>query len=59
MIEWLDEVPDDAEIGIVEDQRGQLDLIAFSGEDDQYILVVGGIPEARKKVNPQSNGKQR
>lgn len=37
-------VPDDAEIGIVEDQRGQLDLIAFSGEDDEHILAVGGIP---------------
>lgn len=58
MSEWLEEVPDDSEIGIVEDQPGQLDLIAFSGEDDQYILVVGGIPEHRKKVNPQSNGKQ-
>ena len=37
-------VRDDAEIGIVEDQRGLLDLIAFSGEDDEHILVVGGIP---------------
>lgn len=58
MVEWLGEVPDGAEIGIEVGQRGELDLIAFSGEDDQHILVVGGIPEDRKKVNPQSNGKQ-
>lgn len=55
MIEWLSELPDDADIGIEVAQRGELNLVAFSGEDE-YRLIVGGIPEDRKKANPQANG---
>lgn len=45
-IDWLGEVPDDAEIGIDVGQFGQRDLVAFleGGEADMWILALASIP---------------
>ena len=45
LIDWLGEVPDDAEIGIDVGQFGQLDLVAFleGGETDMWILALDAI----------------
>jgi len=42
LIDWLGEVPDEAEIGIDVGQFGQRDLVAFleGGETDMWILSV-------------------
>lgn len=46
LIDWLGEVPEDAEIGIDVGQFGQLDLVAFleGGETDMWILALDSIP---------------
>ena len=45
VIDWLGEVPEDAEIGIDVGQFGQLDLVAFfeGGETDMWILALDAI----------------
>ena len=45
LIDWLSEVPDDAQIGIDVGQFGQLDLVAFleGGETDMWILALDAI----------------
>ena len=45
LIDWLGEVPDDAEIGIDVGQFGQLDLVAFleGGQTDMWILALDAI----------------
>ena len=46
VIDWLDQVPQDAEIGIDVGQFGQLDLVGFleGGETDMWILALDSIP---------------
>lgn len=46
LIDWLNDVPDDAEIGIDVGQFGQLNLVAFreDGEADMWILALDSIP---------------
>lgn len=51
LIEWLNEVPDDAEIGIDVGQFGQLSLLAVleGGDPDMWILALGNIPYPAEK----------
>lgn len=45
LIDWLrEEVPDGAEMKIDVGLDGQLDLVAFSG-NDQYALIMGQLPD--------------
>ena len=45
LIDWLrEEVPDGAEMKIEVGADGQLDLVAFSG-NDQYALIMGQLPD--------------
>lgn len=52
LINWLDEVSDDAEIGIDVGQFGQLDLLAVceGGETDTWILALDSIPYPADKA---------
>lgn len=64
LIEWLNEVPDGAEIRIDIGQFGQRDLVAIADNDDQWILAVSGFPELPdspdddEEGDPNTNGQQ-
>ena len=53
LIDWLGEVPDDAEIGIDVGQFGQRDLVAFleGGETDMWILALDAIHVPAEKAD--------
>lgn len=57
LIDWLGEVPEDAEIGIDVGQFGQLDLVAFleGGETDMWILALDSIPLPADKAITEAN----
>jgi len=46
LLEWVNELPDDAEVGVDE---GGLGLVAYTEDADSYTVVanfdLGGIPE--------------
>lgn len=55
LIDWLrEEVPDGAEMKIDVGLDGQLDLVAFSG-NDQYALIMGQIPAEHEQIEAETN----
>jgi hypothetical protein len=51
VIDWLNEVPEEAQIGIDVGEFGQRDLVAFleAGETDMWILALDSIPCSAEK----------
>ena len=55
LIDWLrEEIPDGAEMKIEVGQDGQLDLVAFSG-NDQYALIMGQLPDEHEQIQAETN----
>jgi hypothetical protein len=56
-IDWLNDVPEDAEIGIDLGQFGQRDLVAFleGGETDLWIMALDAFTLPAEKVNAEAS----